>query len=69
MTQARWRRSVAATAVATCGIMALGVQIAAAAPANSTPAAGEPVETAMALMVYGSMAVGVVAGLINRAQR
>ncbi|MCG6205740.1 hypothetical protein LPW26_13895 [Rhodopseudomonas sp. HC1] len=69
MTQARWRRSVAATALATCGIVALGVNVAAASPAIAAPAAGEPVETAMAFMVYGSMAVGVVAGLISRAQR
>ncbi|WP_147407775.1 hypothetical protein [Rhodopseudomonas palustris] len=69
MTQAGWGRSVAAAMVAICGIVALGANVAAASPAIAAPAAGEPVETAMAFMVYGSMAVGVVAGLITRAQR
>ncbi len=69
MTQARWRRSVAASAIATCGIVALSANVAAASPAIATTAAGEPVDTAMAFMVYGSMAAGVVAGLISRADR
>lgn len=69
MTQARWRRSVAATTFVTCGIVALGVDVAAASPAIAATAAGEPVQNAMAFMVYGSMAVGLVAGLISRAER
>ncbi|MCP9630554.1 hypothetical protein NML43_25980 [Rhodopseudomonas palustris] len=66
MTQSRWWRGITASAVATCGIVALSANAAAAA---SSVATAEPVDTAMAFMVYGSMAAGVVAGLISRAER
>ncbi|MFC0240592.1 hypothetical protein [Rhodopseudomonas telluris] len=70
MTQARLRRSIAAAAAATCGIVALSANVAAAAQGSgAAPVAGEPVESAMAFMVYGSMAAGLVAGLIRRAER
>ncbi|KPF91304.1 hypothetical protein IP86_25150 [Rhodopseudomonas sp. AAP120] len=69
MTQSRWWRGITASAVATCGIVALSANAAAAASALATTAAAEPVDTAMAFMVYGSMAAGVVAGLISRAER
>jgi len=66
-TSAGRRRSLLANgvgAIAMCGIVALLLKVARAAPGTGA-VSGEPVQTAMAFVVVRSMAAAIVTGLVG----
>jgi hypothetical protein len=72
MTRARLRLLTrGSAAIMVCGIMALPANIASAAQGpGALPGAGIPtVQTAMAFVVYGSMAAAIVTGLVGALRR
>ncbi|MBI5130955.1 MAG: hypothetical protein HZA66_16060 [Rhodopseudomonas palustris] len=68
---AGWRRSLlgkGAGVIAMCGIVALPLNVARAAPGPGV-VSGEPVQTAMAFVVVGSVAAAVVTGVVGARRR
>ena len=70
MAQAQWRRLGDVSAFVACGIVALSTNVAVASQhVSGSGPTGEPVEAAMAFMVCGAVAAGLIAGLISRSER
>lgn len=70
-TSAGWQRSLLAKGagvIAMCGIIALPLNVALAAPGTGE-LSGEPVQTAMAFVVYGSVAAAIVTGVVGVRRR